>query len=223
MADWLATLGSWLVAPARVVLHPWWERLVEKKAESKALRAKLLEAIIGFRVNDYQRHVKAIDLDRARGLALRIHDRLNSDLLASPDTDLASQTTLATVEREIELQAVRLQTWVQLASLAEADSFNPHDTATIFFVDDQGNRSHSAGVIFSLQAAFPFTQILAIEDLNQASLSASALSLLGEFCSRNVLPAFAWQIHGSMPAMNEIPQSTKGAKELARGWKPKGN
>lgn len=52
--NWLATLGSWLVAPAKAILKPCWEQLVEEKAETLAVRLKILEAIVRFRLNDCQ-------------------------------------------------------------------------------------------------------------------------------------------------------------------------
>jgi hypothetical protein len=222
MGDWLATLGSWLVTPARVVLHPWWERLVEKKAEAQAIRAKLLEAIVGFRVGDFQRRTESGDSDRAHGLALRVAERLRPIIAAAPDADVAEPTTLARIEREIELHAVSLQDWANLACLAESDTFHPRHFINVQFTDGSGGQSHSVSQICALQRAWPFTNILALATTDRGRLSGPAISLLDEYCGRVSLPAVSFQISANMPAPGIVMNRLAGATQLPFGWKPKG-
>jgi hypothetical protein len=221
MAVWLAKLGSWLAKPAKIILAPWWERLVETKAESQAVRAKLLEAIVGFRVADYQRQTGSGDLYRERGLAVRVIERLRPTLVATLGADLAAPTTLATIEREIELHAVALAEWIQLACLAECDVFNPHQAISVMFTDARGARSHASTSICGLQRAWPFTQILVIEAADRAKISGAAASILGEYCARTRLPAVEFQV-SVMPGPGAFVNQSVDLKQLPLGWKPKG-
>src|ERR1022692_4121486 len=99
--NWLATLGSWLAAPARAILRPWWDQLVEEKAETESVRLKLLEAIVRFRLRDFQ-GPQGLDSHRAGGVAAKLIERLRLST-KDPSVDIISDDFLRKVESEIEL------------------------------------------------------------------------------------------------------------------------
>ncbi len=219
MADnWLATLGSWAVTPIKVVLRPWWDKVVEKKAEELAVRLKLLDAIVRFRVHDYQQ-MQSLDQDRASGIAARIIDRLHSVVKADPRLDITGEAFLQTVEREILLNSVQLSVWMQLACAAAVREFVPHRAIVVEFTDDKGNQSHASTVIFSLQSSFPFVKVVDITNQTTARLSSSALDLLREYCSRSILPEAHYEVLDGVPVMG-WPYQFTNRNVLPRGWKP---
>jgi hypothetical protein len=221
-SNWLATLGGALLWPLKALVRPWWEKLVEKKAESAAVRAKMLEAIVAFRVADYQRKGRVSDPDRERGLTLRVVELLRPSLLSDARIDLCSPAALTAIEQEIELNAVALTAWVELACLVETGAFDPHHNITVNFKDDRGNQSHGMTFIAGLQDAYPFTHILAMEGFTRGTVSGTAVSLLGKYCARLILPETMFQIAPPVPEPNMLMEVSGDAKRLPRGWTPKG-
>jgi len=217
MADnWLATLGSWIVTPLKLVLSPWWDRLVEQKAESLAVQFRLLEAIVRFRLKDYQQK-QSLDGDRASGIALKVVDRLKPHVRENPTIHLCGEEFLETIQREIELHAVPLTVWVELACAAEMGTEDPRKAVGVEFTDDKGAQSHGSTVILSLQSSFPFTKVWNMTDLAKGHLSGEAIALLTEYCSRNTLPETRYELRDSVSTLDwTLPNPSI----LPRAWKP---
>ena len=219
MADnWLATIGSWLVAPVKVVLGPWWDRLVNQKAENLALRLKLLEAIVRFRMRDYQQS-QSLDPDRTSGIASRIIERLKPLVKGNWDLDVHGEAFLQTVETEVLLHSVQLSTWMELACLAAVREFDPRRAIVLRFIDDKGNQSHASTAIFSLQSSFPFIKILNLQSHTSGGLSPAAVNLLKEYCSRTPLPDAQYQVLDAV-AVSDWTSRLLDPNTLPRGWKP---
>lgn len=227
--NWLATLGSWLVLPLKAILRPWWNQLVEEKAESVAVRSKLLEAIVRFRLHDCE-GPRGLDSHRAGGIAALIIDRLKP-IAKDLSVDLIGEQFLRTVEIEIELHSVTASAWVQLGCLATLQRFNPNQALVIEFRDDSGSQSHASGVIASLQSSFPFTRIMCFtSDPNVPSpagtiqmtawLSNDAESILKEYCSRNVFPSTQFELQDFVQMMGWPFQFANVPQTLPRSWKP---
>jgi hypothetical protein len=226
--NWLATLGHWLVVPVKALFRPWWEQLVEKKAELKSVRLKLLEAIVRFRLHDCKQ-MHNLDTDRAGGIAIKVIDRLKP-ALDDPSIDVTGEGFLKLVENEIELHSIKSSAWVQLACLAYLQEFNPNQSLVVEFTDDNGSQSHASSVIVSLQSGFPFTKIMTFtNDPNVLSsavgmsmigrISADATTILKEHCSRTNLPEAKFELSDFVAMMN-WPHQFAGPKVLPRNWKP---
>jgi hypothetical protein len=219
MADnWLATAGSWVVAPAKVILAPWWDRLVDQKAEQLALRLKLLDAVVRFRVRDYQRS-QSLDPDRAVGIASRIIERLKPIVKTDSSLDVEGGAFLQTVEHEVLFNSVQLSTWMELACLAAIRAFDPRRAIMLHFTDEKGSQSHASTVIYSLQSKLPFVETLCLENHTNGRLSPTAVDLLKEYCIRTPLPEAQYQIVDAVSPTDWTARLTD-PKTLPRGWKP---
>jgi len=218
--NWLQTVGIWLAKPFKTLAHPWWERLVLKRADSEAVRAKLLDAVTGFRVADFQRSQNTSDPARAHGIAHQVVERLRSAPTIDGKTDWASPATVSIIEREVELQAVPLTSWVQLACLANAAPFNPSHVISTKFTDGRGTQSVASNMICSIQKSYPFTQVLALDALDRARVSDAGIALLAEFCARVPLPEIGFDILASMPQPQQFTLMPDRSRTLRQGWSP---
>jgi hypothetical protein len=219
--NWLATLGSWLSKPMRALLRPWWDQLVETKAESQALRIKVMDAIVRFRVADYQRR-KNLDPERAIGIAQRVIEQFRPTVIADQKLDPVSPDFLCRVETEIQIHGVVQQSWTELACLAFAGSFDPQHYLIVRFLDDRGSRSESTILIAALAGELPFTRILTSSSPGQGRLSSDAVQLLREYCARKPLPEARYQLSDkAINLLHEVrSQFADKAIDLPKGWSP---
>jgi hypothetical protein len=202
----LATIVSWLGKPFRVVLGPWWEKLVATKAESQAVRLKLLEAVANFRVADFQR-ARNLDAERAIGIAHRVVEQIRPSVIADKNMDVCSVDSLRRIEIAIQVHGVLRSSWVELACLASRGQFDPQQYLTVDFLDDAGSKSHSSLLIAVLQTAFPFSRIIAINSPTNAFVAPDGIALLKEYCPIKALPAAEFTI-------------AETRSTLPKGWSP---
>lgn len=215
--NWLSTLGSWFAYVIKALTGPWWDRLVEKKAEDAAVRLKLLEAVVRFRVSDFAR-LRSIDSDKSVGIAKRVVDRLKPLLQNSPQLDVTSDEFLKQVENEIQFCGVPTSAWIELACLAESKLFDPQMHIAVEYVEDRGGSSHGSTAIFTFGDVFPFwRRVLVLDGPQSAKLSPEATAGLTEFVGRVELPEAKYEFRGGMlhpAAQLESPLT------LRKGWKP---
>jgi len=217
--NWLQTVGKCLATPFKKIMAPWWERLVEKKAEDAAFRIRLLTAIVQFRVNDFARS-QDLDSDKRIGIAAKISNLLSNNFDAS-NLDVLSQEFLSLVETEVHVFGVLESTWLQIACLAAINEFNPQHFISIEFTDAKGSRSSARTYISSLQSSFPFWQLLHLNNPENANLSPEALQGLSIYTLRNNIPEVKYYISPEMPPM-EQPLGD-GMEVLPRAWRPSTN
>jgi hypothetical protein len=214
-SNWLETGGSWLSKPFRAVAGPWWEKHVEEKAANTAVRQKLLEAIVCFRLNDFGRQ-SAIDPDRAVGLAARIIEQLKPRIAGNKDPDLTAENFLRVVENEIQVQAVPLTAWAELACLHELSSISLRNWIVVEITNDRGRRFYGSTLAAALQSSFPFTQIFTMTGADDARLSVDATDALRGYCSRSTLPEVKYELRDYLPVGSEA--AVLNPHTLARGW-----
>jgi hypothetical protein len=218
--NWLSTAGKWLWAPVKAVLGPWWERLVEKRAEDTAFRVRMLEAIVQFRVGDFAEK-RNIDSDKCIGIAKKVIERFRKEVIESSDLDVISEEFLSRVQEEIQVCGVAVTAWMQLACLGETGEFDPRHAVIVEFTDDAGSQSHGSTMIASLQSAFPFWNLLRLRGPTNARLSPEALQGLSTYTTRNSLPEVRYEIVQQMPALGTL--SHENTKVLPNAWRPPSN
>ena len=216
----LSTACSWLWAPVAAVLSPWWERLVEKKAEDTAFRFRLLKAIVQFRLADFARPLN-IDSDKCIGIAKKVVDRFGKEAADSSDLDVASVEYLRRVETEIQVFGVPVTAWMQLACLAATDEFDPNHVVIVEFTDDGGSQLHGSATIASLQSKFPFWKLFHLKGPTNARLSQEALQGLSTYTTRNSLSEVRYEIAQQMPVPGTL--SHENTKVLPNAWRPRSN
>jgi hypothetical protein len=163
-SHWLVVVGTWLIAPVKAVLKPWWKQLVEDKAEAATVKDKMLEGIVRFRVKDFSRQ-NSMEEDKAAGLATRVIDRLRPTLPNYTATELAAEPFLAILEQEIELAGIRIESWATLACLSSLGKFDPGLAVTTEFTNRDGSKSHQSTMIYAFQTAFVFTKVVPVHGL----------------------------------------------------------
>jgi len=218
-SNWLATLGSWLVVPFKAILKPWWKKLVEDMAEAEAVKSKLLEAMVRFRVNDFKQK-QSVDEDRAAGLAGRVIERLRPLLSGLTAEKMIEVAFVEKVESEIELAGCPHEVWAKLACLACLGQFDPKMALKIQFTHQDGRQSHSSSMIAVIQDSFCFARVLAITDIQCGQLSPSIIQLLKEYCSRATLPAISYQIAPAVSMTWMTIDHLSSSSVLSEGWKP---
>jgi hypothetical protein len=222
--NWWSTLASWFVSPVKAVAKPWWDQLVERKAEDAAVRLKLLEAVVGFRVSDFAKlKERNIDADKAVGIGKKIIDRLKPCVSSSLDLDVTSAAFLKQVENEIQLNGVVVTEWILLACLAEVKHFNPRQCVAVDYVNEAGGHSCASNVIVSLQQSFPFWHLFVSEAIGggRTKLSPEAMAGLTEYVGRIELPEVRYQISEAM--LGPGVQLVIDPLILPKGWKPAGS
>ena len=178
----------------------------------------MLEAVVQFRVRDFAKGSN-IDADRQFGIGRRIVERLAAAIAEDAKLDLTNLEFLKRVEKEVHLHAVPHTAWMQLACLANEKEFNPKHAIIVEFTDDKGSHSHGSTIIASLQAAFPFWQILNIHRLPAAKLSSDALHGLEVYSSRQILPEVKYEIAENVPQFGQL--SGTNTLVLPAEWRPK--
>lgn len=215
--NWMETAAKWLTKPIGAFFGPWWEKNIEAKAADIAVRRKVLEAIVYFRMRDFAK-LCSVDQDRAAGIASKIVDLFKSRIDKEKELDLTTEAFLQTIENEIHIQAVPITPWVQLACLCEIGNFNPKKFIAVEFTDDQGGVSHCATAITSLGSSFPFSILLMVTSSENARLSPAAIDAVRDYCSRRTLPETKYDLLDSIPPYGWSPQAN--VHTLARAWKP---
>lgn len=215
--NWLSTAGSWLATPVKLVFGPWWEKYVGSKAESVAVRQKILEAAVRFRVRDFCKG-RNIDSDKELGIASRIVERLAAVITGDKNLDVTNADFLKRIEGEVHLHGVPQTTWMQIACLAETEEFNPNNAIIVEFTDEKGNQSHGSAMIASLQSIFPFWQLLHIQNMTSAKLSPDALHDLEAYISRHIVPEVRFEIADQVPQFGEL--SCTNTLALPARWRP---
>jgi hypothetical protein len=216
--NWLATLGGWLFTPLKAIFRPWWDNLVEKKAASEAVRSQVLSAITRFRIIDFQRVLNRPEPDRVLGLTDVVLSRIGHFASMATSGPFPPPKVVHEIEREIQLHAVGLTTWIQLACLSSVGGFAPHSFVMVDFTDEKGSRVRAFSAIASLQSSFPFTNIIQVSE-TETMLSQDATSLLDEFCSRKPMPEVLYWISLEPPRPGQAVESSP-AERIPRGWSP---
>jgi hypothetical protein len=221
--NWLATAGEWLATPLKIIARPWWDKLVEKKAEEKAIQLKLLEAVVQFRVSDFANPSRGIDADKAVGIAKKVVDRLKPRVTIDlTEVNVTSDQFLRDICNEIQLCGVPETVWVELACLAAVGKFNLHHVLTVDFVDDNGSHSRGSVGLAAVQSAFPFWQhVFVMDDLSQpfmAKVSPQAIGGLSEYVSRATIPESRYTLSPTFP--NPALPLDGSALSLPKGWRP---
>ena len=218
--NWLETAGSWLAKPFKAAAGPWWEKLVEAKAQDRAVRHKFLEAVVRFRLSDFAK-TSPRDPDQLTGLAIKIIDQLKSQLNSEKAGDLESDAFLRRVESEIHFQATGLLAWVQLTCLHDVGTFDHRKFITVHCADNSGSVSHGGSLVTSLQSSFPFLRLFIPAHSSLLRLSPEAVNALRAYCSRTSLPEATYDVHDSM---NASPDRIALADQrtLPCGWTPAG-
>ena len=201
------------------IVEPWWEKKIEAKAESLAVRRKVVEALIRFRISDFARF-RDLDADKAEGLAVKVIALIRPTILADAAFDATSTESLSSIELEILINAVPMVSWIQLACLYQMGEFNHKRYISCYYND--GNSVHSgSNVIVKIQDSFPFFRRMI--ELSRAGEQRSSLSVqvgkaLRIYTSRNELPEVLYAITDS-PATWGTPLTMYDMK-IANGWKP---
>lgn len=215
--NWLSTAGSWLATPAKALFGPWWEKYVGGKAETIAVRKKILEAAVLFRVRDFCK-LHNLDSDKELAISRRIIERLTPGVVGNDTLDVTSPAFLRCIEDEVHFHGIPQSAWMQLACLAETGDFNPNDTIVVEYVDEKGSHSHRSAIIVSLQSTFPFWELLQLQSMTLSRLSAKAIEGLRAYANRHDFPEVRYEIVPHMPQPGQ-PLGTH-CLILPPNWKP---
>lgn len=218
--NWLETAGSWLAKPFRAAAGPWWEKLVEAKAEDRAVRRMVLEAVVRIRLSDFAKSSPR-DPDQLTGLAIKIVDHLKAQLNNEHANSLESDAFLRRVESEIHFHGTRELAWVQLACLYDVGTFGHGKFITVHCADNEGSESHGGCVVTSLQSDFPFFRMFIPATSNLLRLSPEAVKALRDYCSRTSLPDVKYDLHDYM-GVSPDRVALADQRTLPAGWKPSG-
>jgi len=213
------TLVSWAKSIAERAYGPLWERFVVTRADEQAVRRKILESMIRFRLSDFS-HKCALDPDRAEGIAVKLINRLRCKA-DDKEISITSFDILKIIENEIQVEAVPTTIWVQLACLYEYGEFNPRQYLVVEFTQDNGTQFHGSTVIASMQPNFPFLhRMIEIPAGNseRARLSQEASQLLRCYCSTHTIMRTRYTCMDSLPVSGVMVWSNPNI--LKENWKP---
>lgn len=217
MADnWLSTLGTWVASPLRAIFGPWWHEQLKKHAESEEIRAKLLEAVVRFRLRDCKK-LGLVDDDGVTAaipkVIARVTKMVPKDALACPESNQVAKA----VEQAIILATVKRGTWASLACLAASVSFDPKNAITTEFSEATGGSSVHNCMIAYIQKDIPFLSPFVLDGLDVGHISPAVSSLLTVYLVESPLPDVRYEIKAA--ACAAMPHF-ENPLILKAGWRP---
>ncbi|HQR07723.1 MAG TPA: hypothetical protein PLN21_12930 [Gemmatales bacterium] len=193
-------------------------KLIDDKIESLALKYKLIEGIVRFRLLDYQRSApRELDDDRLTGLAIKVADPLKRMVEKNPKEDPVSSSFVTILEREVLLIAVPKNDWMKLICLCKERKFDGKAFITVNYDDDKGSQ-HAMSFLPSIQPAFLFIELFRLDEQMTASLTDEAKQLVAEYCNRNTIPEIKYDISSQSPSIG-FPRKPC-MNTIDRAWKP---